>query len=181
MLKLLEGWRSGVTMRICRWTTLTSSTTATGAKETGGDHPPVRGGERDGVEHPLQERQVDRCDLEEQTDHHRRPEPTVREQPAVNADRVWERALKAWKTWARASVMNAIVVAWRRPSPSVPCQRMPTPEGQERDPREQQPLPDDQADETAGRAAAPAGRAAGASSRPAPTAPGPGPRRGRCR
>ena len=26
----------------------------------------------------------------------------------MNADRLWERALKAWKTWARASVMNAI-------------------------------------------------------------------------
>ncbi len=75
----------------------------------------------------LQKRQIDRCSLENQTRHRRRPEPTVRKQRLVNADRIWERALKAWKTWPRASVMNAIVVAWRKPSPSVPCQRMPMP------------------------------------------------------
>lgn len=62
------------------------------------DHSPVRDRRRDSMQNLLQERQVDRCDLEDQTNSRRRPEPAVRKQRLVNADRLCERALKAWKT-----------------------------------------------------------------------------------
>ena len=44
----------------------------------------------------------------------------------VNIDCDCERALKAWKTCASANVMNAIVVATRKPSPSTPYHFIPT-------------------------------------------------------
>ena len=44
----------------------------------------------------------------------------------VSAERVRDRALKACNTCAMARVMNAMVTAWRSPSPSAPYQRIPT-------------------------------------------------------
>ena len=53
-------------------------------------------------------------------------QPLVKKR-SVNVDRVCERALKTWKTCDTANVMNAIVVARRRPSPSSPCHCIPIP------------------------------------------------------
>ena len=102
------------------------------------------------MEHLLQERHVDRCGLEDQTNHHRRPEPTVRKQAAgerrpplgTRVEGVEDLGQGQRHERHRGRLAQAVALG--------PVPAHADAKGEESDPGEQQPLPDDQADETEG-------------------------------
>ena len=116
----------------------------------GGDQCPVRGAERNGVQHPLQQRDVHGRGLQEQTDQHGPPEPAVREHAGrkhrmrlgTRVERVRDLGQGERHERDRDGVAEALAL---RPVPAHTDE-----ERQEGDARQQQALPDDQADEAAG-------------------------------
>ena len=166
--------------RFC--TSLTISTTATGAREQA-----MMTAQSDGLGGTVWSTRWSSgtetaADLEEDAGEHGRPEPAVREQPARERGPPLRPRVEGVGDLGQGQRHEG----HRRPpgaGPPLPTRasRSPTPEGEQRRRREQQALPGDQPDEPRVEQLLRAGRGAGASSCRGPRAPAPGPWRGRRR
>lgn len=102
------------------------------------------------MEHLLQDRQVDRCGLEQQTNHHRRPEPTVCKQAAGERRPPLGTRVKGVKDLCQGQRHERYRGRLSQALALGPVPKHADAKGEESDPCEQQTLPDDQADKTQG-------------------------------